>query len=250
MRYAELHCLSNFTFLRGASYPEEQVEQAAQLGYTGLALTDECSLGGVVRAHSAARELALKLIIGSEFKLEEGLKIVVLAPDRAAYGALSALISHARRAAKKGSYRLTREDVEHYLGPSDCLILWLPGSVCDLDQGAWLKESFSRRIWLAAELLFTGRDRELWVRWSKSAAHLGVPIVASGNVHMHCRERRMLQDTVTAIRLGIPLEKAGFGLFSNGEAVPEASGGTGSNLSREVLEGDNRHNGTHRFFSG
>ena len=78
-RYAELHCLSNFTFLRGASHPEEQVRRAAELGYAGLALTDECSLAGVVRAHSAARELPLKLIIGSEFEFEDGLKIVVLA---------------------------------------------------------------------------------------------------------------------------------------------------------------------------
>lgn len=86
--YAELHCLSNFTFLRGASHPREQVERASQLGYTALALTDECSLAGVVRAHSAARELPLKLIIGSEMRLQDGIKTVVLAPDRAAYGAL------------------------------------------------------------------------------------------------------------------------------------------------------------------
>ena len=215
--YAELHCLSNFTFLRGASHPQEQVGRAAELGYTALALTDECSLAGVVRAHMAARELPLKLIIGSEFRLEEGIETVVLAPNRAAYGALSALISHARRAAEKGAYRLTRDDFEGYLAPSECLVLWLPGATADLREGAWLKERFSRRLWLAAELLMTGRDRTLLTRWQHVAAKLGLPVLASGNVHMHCRERRRLQDTLTAIRRRQPLQKVGFGLYSNGE---------------------------------
>ena len=215
--YAELHCLSNFTFLRGASHPREQVERAAQLGYTALALTDECSLAGVVRAHSAVRELPLKLIIGSEMCLQDGIKTVVLAPDRAAYGALSALISHARRAAEKGSYRLTREDFERYLAPSQCLVLWLPGVAADRRDGAWLKERFPRRLWLAAELLMTGRDQALLARWRQVAAKLGVPMLASGNVHMHCRERRMLQDTLAAVRLSKPLHEMGFGLYPNGE---------------------------------
>ena len=86
MSYAELHCLSNYSFLRGASHPAELVEQAVQLGYSALALTDECSLAGVVKAHVTAKELNFKLIIGSEFTVSEGLKIVALAPSRAAYG--------------------------------------------------------------------------------------------------------------------------------------------------------------------
>ena len=228
--YAELHCLSNFTFLRGASHPREQVERAAQLGYAALALTDECSVAGVVRAHSAARRLdapaakidarcarALKLIIGSEFRLEEGTKTVVLAPNRAAYGALSALISHGRRAAEKGAYRLTRKDFEHYLAPSDCLVLWLPEAAPDQEEGTWLKEHFPGRLWLAAELLVSGRDRALLARWKNAAGELDLPMLASGNVHMHCRERRMLQDTLTAIRLKKPLDKVGYGFYSNGE---------------------------------
>ena len=89
MSYAELHCLSNYSFLRGASHPSELVEQAVQLGYSALALTDECSLAGVVKAHVIAKELNFKLIIGSEFTVSEGLKIVALAPSRAAYGELS-----------------------------------------------------------------------------------------------------------------------------------------------------------------
>ena len=85
MPYAELHCLSCYSFLRGASHPHELVERAAGLGYAALAITDECSLAGVVKAHVAARQLDLRLIIGSEFNLVEGIRLVALAPSRAAY---------------------------------------------------------------------------------------------------------------------------------------------------------------------
>ena len=109
--YAELHCLSSFSFLRGASGAEELVERAAQLGYAALAITDECSVAGVVRAHVAARDHGLKLIIGSEFRLEDGLRCVLLAQDREGYGRLCRLITRGRRAARKGEYRLTRHDL-------------------------------------------------------------------------------------------------------------------------------------------
>ena len=97
--YAELHCLSNFSFLRGASHPQELVRTAAELGYAGLALTDECSVAGVVRAYTAAKELPLKLVVGSELRCtDDGLKLVALAESRQAYAALCGLISRARRA--------------------------------------------------------------------------------------------------------------------------------------------------------
>ncbi len=117
--YAELHALSNFTFLRGASHPEELVAQAKALGYRALALTDECSLAGVVRAHTEAKRCELPLIIGAECcgagSGDDGLKLVALATDRASYGALCRLISRARRAGAKGSYRLERPDLENAL---------------------------------------------------------------------------------------------------------------------------------------
>ena len=129
--YAELHALSNFSFLRGASQPEELVAQAKALNYSGLALTDECSLAGVVRAHVAAKEHGLPLIIGTELtcldQRQDGpgpLKLVVLATDRASYGAMSRLISKARRATRKGCYALKRADLENAL--PGCLIIWLP----------------------------------------------------------------------------------------------------------------------------
>src|SRR5438105_5954303 len=122
--YAELHCLSNFSFLRGASHPEELVERAHALGYPALALTDECSVAGAVRAHLAAKELGLKLIVGSEFTLADGLKLALYATDRESYGDLAQLITRGRRNAVKGRYALTRDDVAA-LG-SRCLAVWFP----------------------------------------------------------------------------------------------------------------------------
>ena len=110
--YAELHCLSNFSFLRGASHAEELVGRAAALGYAALALTDECSLAGIVRAHLAAREHQLKLIVGAELRLEDGTQLALLATDRRSYGVLSSLIATGRRRGKKGSYALARAAIE------------------------------------------------------------------------------------------------------------------------------------------
>src|ERR1700682_3188954 len=129
MSYAELHCISNFTFLRGASHPEELIARAYELGYAALAITDECSLAGIVRAHVEAKKCSLPLIIGSEFRLDDGLRLVLLATDRESYGRLSALITRGRRGAVKGSYRLTRADLA-----DGCLALWIPGHEPDADE--------------------------------------------------------------------------------------------------------------------
>ena len=215
--YAELHCLSNFTFLRGASHPAELVEKAAELGYAGLALTDECTVAGIVRAHAAAKELPIKLVVGSEFRTSEGLKLVVLAPDRSAYGSLCGLISHARLATAKGEYRVDREALARHAG--DCLVLWATDGLVDLRDARWLKERFDDRAWLAVELFSSGRNREILERHRDVAKQLGMRMVASGNVHMHDRNRRMLQDTLTAIRRKRPVEQLGHALYPNAERV-------------------------------
>ena len=216
-RYAELHCLSNFSFLRGASHPDELVCKAAELNYSGLALTDECSLAGIVRAHAAAKNLPLKLVIGSEFVFAEGVQVVALAADRRAYAALCRLITRARRAAPKGTYEMCRDDLVECLGESSCLLLWVPNRAVDLQTGAWLKEHFAGRVWLAAELLNDGNDRQHLSRLRRAGKRLDMPLVASGNVHMHSSERRMLQDTLTAIRLQTPLNELGYELHPNAE---------------------------------
>src|SRR5688500_16663600 len=122
--YAELHCLTNYSFLRGASHPEELVERAAELGYSALAITDECSVAGVVRAHVAAKKTKVKLIVGSELTLSDGMKLVLLAKDIRGYEALCGLITKARRAAPKGEYRLERGDFPERV--EGLVALWVP----------------------------------------------------------------------------------------------------------------------------
>ena len=215
--YAELHALSNFTFLRGASHPEELVHRAAELDYDALAITDECSVSGIVRAHVAAKEYGLrKLIIGSEFQLPGGLKLIVLVQNRSGYARLCRLITEGRRAAEKGSYRLEPAAFED--GLLHCIVLWVPDNRLVLDDAhRWVREAFRGRLWIAVELLADGLERERLQRLRSLGRTLGLPLVASGDVHMHCRERRALQDTLTAVRLGTTLDRAGFALYPNGE---------------------------------
>ena len=218
--YFELHALSNFSFLRGASQPEELVAQAKALNYAGLALTDECSLAGVVRAHVAAKEHGVPLIIGTELNCIDGLKVIVLATDRASYGALSRLISKARRATRKGCYSLTRTDLENAL--PGCLVLWLPhtdkaGLLRQEPDGRWLRERFTGNLWIGVELTTCGHDARRLELLQTLGKTLQLPCVAAGDVHMHRRSRRALQDVMTAIRLRVPLHAAGYALYPNGE---------------------------------
>src|SRR5512133_104466 len=213
--YAELHCVSNFSFLRGASHPEELVARAHQLGYSALALTDECSFAGVVRAHGAAKECGLPLILGSEIRLVDGPQLVLLATDREGYGNLSQLITRGRRRGAKGRYVLETKDLDQ--GLPGCLALLLPGAVPDVAQARWLAERFPGRAWIAVELLCGANDKARLAALRELGAASGLPLVAAGDVHMHLRSRRKLQDTLTAIRLCKPLAQCGHALYPNAE---------------------------------
>ena len=211
--YAELHCLSNFSFLRGASHAEELVGRAVELGYSALAITDECSLAGIVRAHVAAKKGGIKLLVGSEIRFEDDLKLVLLAPDRKAYGALASLITTGRRRARKGAYFLSRRDLEARTADG-LLALLLSESEAD---ARWIAERFPGRGWLAAELLCGPNDSRKLRQLEKISASTGLSLVAAGDVHMHARSRRRLQDTLTAIRLGRTVGECGAALYPNGE---------------------------------
>jgi error-prone DNA polymerase len=211
--YAELHCLSHFSFQRGASSASELFARAARLGYRALAITDECSLAGIVRAWQAAKEHALPLIVGSEMRIEDGPKLVLLAENLAGYQALCRLITQARRRADKGRYRLLREDFDIPL--DGLLAIWLAED--GAGHAAWLSARFSQRLWLGIEL-HRGPDdaARLTHRLAIARSH-GLPAVACGDVHMHARGRRALQDCMTAIRHHLPVSEAGAHLFPNGE---------------------------------
>jgi error-prone DNA polymerase len=213
--YAELHCLSNFSFQRGASDARELFERARQQGYAALAITDECSMAGIVRALEASEACDLKLIAGSEIRIEDGPKLVLLAESIAGYQRLCQLITRARRRAAKGAYRCLREDFEGNL--EGLLALWIPAAEPCPDEAGWVKAKFPQRAWLAVELHRGPDDTGRLQALQRLARQLDMPAVASGDVHMHVRGRRALQDTMTAIRLHTTLAEAGHALFPNGE---------------------------------
>ncbi|WP_181297470.1 error-prone DNA polymerase [Pseudomonas sp. Q2-TVG4-2] len=213
--YAELHCLSNFSFQRGASSARELFERAARLGYQALAITDECTLAGIVRAWQASKDIGLPLIIGSEIQIEDGPKLVLLVEDLAGYQALCRLITRARRRAEKGRYQLLPEDLSEPL--NGLLAIWIAHH-SDADvEGRWLRERFPERLWLGIELHRGPDDALRLSQWQALATRLNIPAVACGDVHMHARGRRALQDCMTAIRHHLPVAEAGRYLSPNGE---------------------------------
>ncbi|QGZ61848.1 error-prone DNA polymerase [Paraburkholderia acidisoli] len=278
--YAELHCLTNFSFLRGASRPRELVEQAIEHGYRALAITDECSLAGVVRAWSALNEHdaprkkaheeaaraarllggeapapfqpALHLLIGSELNLvdEHGAPfctLVALASNREGYGNLCELITLARSRAAKGSYLLHPADFtapeagsEHLKYLRDCVLLLVPQRAATLAQtlraAHWLAGFAAERAWLALELWYTGNDEMQLDVLRHVSQESGLPLVAAGGALMHARSRKPLQDTLSAIRAGKPLNACGHVLEPNAERHLRSRLRLGSLYPRDTLD--------------
>ena len=218
--YAELHCITNFSFLRGASFPEEIIERANELGYRAIAITDECSVSGIVRAHMAAKNFRIKLIIGSEFILNDGCHLVLLAENKRGYSQICNVITHARRRAKKGSYSVDNLAIRQLI-LGDCVVLWVPDVLKKYKalakEALWLKIKFAKKLWIAAELLLRGDDRYKLRLLERLGKKLQIPLCAAGGVYMHDSERRVLQDTVTAIRLTKRIDELGFDIESNGQ---------------------------------
>jgi error-prone DNA polymerase len=240
--YVELHCASNFSFLRGASHPEELVERALALEYGGLALTDECSFAGSVRAHLALEEARatdapardFRLIHGTEVQLVAGsgkaaapdIKLVLLAQTRAGYGNLAQLVTLARRQAAKGSYRLTRADLQAHAGwLDDVLAIHLPlrhwreplDAARVLQEARWLAGLVPGRAWTACELTRSVDDAAQLAMLRATSAASGLPLVAAGDVQMHVRRRKRLHDVLAAVRLKTPLAQCGRALAPNAE---------------------------------
>jgi error-prone DNA polymerase len=224
--YAELWCLSNFSFLRGASFPEELVERAHQLGYKGIALTDECSMSGIVRAHVEAKERGMRLLVGSQFEVSAGAQVdvpftlVLLACNLNGYGNLCEFITRLRLGAKKGTYEVNQEEV---LGEAlgDCLALVAPRrdtQPAQLKQLAqWVLTEFIGRCWFLVVML-RQLDDDMWLYRMREVNEISaVPLVAGGDVHMHVRSRKPLQDVMTATRVGRPLTECGLDLQLNAE---------------------------------
>jgi error-prone DNA polymerase len=259
--YAELHCRSSFSFLSGASQPDELVRRAHRLGYAALAVTDECSFAGVVRAHIEARECGLPLVIGAEMRLSApalapastnptpgsedegaadhvatGARLVLLAQNRRGYANLSHWITVARRRAPKGAYAAHAADLEGRV-PNAPMLAGLPGCIAllvpsadqpaetVLAQAQWLQRWFGEeRAALALELLLRPGDDDLRATVRQVAAETGLPIVAAGDVRMHVRSRKPLLDVLTATRLKQPVAECGLALEANAECHLRARG--------------------------
>ena len=218
--YAELVCTSNFTFLQGASHPQELVSRAAELGYSAIAITDECSLAGVVRAleeaqRCAERGLPIQLIPGCSFRLEKGSRLVLLPCDHTGYTQICSLVTRGRRNAPKGEYALPDAGFEH--GLDHCLAIWLPGAEDDLLTAHWLSGFFPGRCWLGASL-HCGPDDAMRLDHLRTLARAaGLPVTACGDIQMHTRSRRMLHDVLAAVRHGCPVSELGYRALPCGE---------------------------------
>lgn len=237
--YAELHCLSDFSFLRGASSAEALFTRAAHCDYEALAITDECSLAGIVRALMASEVTGVKLIVGSEFELDDGLRLALLVQTQAGYTHVCQLITQARRAAEKGAYLITRKDFEAHAGDDGVpgiFALWLPGRSPEAEQGAWVRDTFGQRAYLAVELHRDRDDAQRLCELLALSARLSMPAVAAGDVHMDTRRMRVLQDTMTAIRHGTTLADAGAHLFRNGERHLRSRRALGNIYPHALLE--------------
>lgn len=218
MSYAELYCQSNFSFLQGASHPEELILQAEKLGYSALALTDECSVAGVVRAYRQIKEkqLTIKLIVGASFQLADGLKLILLSPNRQAYAELSRVITNARRRCNKGSYQFTYWDLHSI---KHCFVLWLPSGEWAKDQQdiTQLLRYHRARLSLAYTRFLHSNERAFKQHCQGLAKQFQLTIVACGGVLMHVKQRQKLQDVLAAIRHGKQLKDMGALLEQNAE---------------------------------
>ncbi|WP_159651796.1 error-prone DNA polymerase [Vibrio atypicus] len=217
MKYAELFCQTNFSFLTGASHAEELILQADFLRYHSLAITDECSVAGVVRAYSAMKshQLGIKLVIGSMFWLNQECQVILLCPSREAYAELCRIITNARRRADKGEYQLSEWDL---MSVKYCLILWLPTHQQDDHKwGQWLVQHHSQRLWVGIQRHLNSDDKDYLTHCEQLAHELSLPITACGGVLMHTATRLPLQHILTAIKHGQSVDKIGSQLLTNTE---------------------------------
>ncbi|WP_144393785.1 error-prone DNA polymerase [Pleionea sediminis] len=221
MKYYELFCQSNFSFLVGASHPEELVYKAKEQGYSGLAITDECSFAGCVRAHVTAKKVKIHLIIGSFFRVnletEKDMEVILLCPNKAAYSEVSQLITRTRRRTEKGKYQMRMSDLDGYI--ENALAIWLPPKTehQQKSQLFHLMKIFNGRLWIGYERLLKHDDFIRYQQCIELSQQYKVPIVAQNRVLMHSSERLSLQHCLTAIKHNQPVQHLGTQLISNGE---------------------------------
>jgi error-prone DNA polymerase len=211
--YAELQCTSNFSFLRGASHPEEIAMQAKHLGIAALAVTDRNTLAGVVRTHAAAKDAELAFIVGARLDLHQpDISFLAYPTNRAAYGSLCRLLSLGQRRAEKGQCLITLEDV-HAHAPGMIFALLADGA----EHLGAIRQRLKAPLYLAVSHHYRGDDRERLNRLAEIARKHQTGLLATNDVLYHHSSRRVLQDVVTAIRECVTVAEAGYRLEANAE---------------------------------
>lgn len=216
--FAELLCQSNFSFLYGASHPEEYVRQAYFLNYQAIAITDECSMAGVVRAYTEIKNnhIPIKLIVGSLFKLK-GQTMVLLCPNKLAYSECCRIITNARRRASKGEYSLSEWDLKSI---KHCICLWLPSGQATRDHSwaKWLLKHFEERLFLVVKRWLTANEEDYLTDCQNIAEHYAIEIIASSAPCMHDPQRLALQQCLQAIQQGSTVNQLGRRMHANAES--------------------------------
>src|ERR1051325_6067655 len=242
--YSELDVTTNFSFLRGASHPDELVFRATELGYRAIGITDVNSLAGVVRAYDACKQVKEqggrppKLLVGARLCFEDGPDVLVWAMNRTGYGRLCRLLTMGKRRTEKGECALKLEDLLESNGDLLGAVAWEEaqkhkGTEAQRDGkaqgwgsgegGKWkeaarkLREAMGNRLSLAVSLLYGDDDQMRLEKAVLLGRSLGIPLLATNHVHYHIPERRALQDVLTCVRHGCTISEAGFRLFPNGE---------------------------------
>ena len=217
--YVELQTTSNFSFLKGASYPEELVHRAVELEHKAIAITDRNTLAGVVRAHLAARETGIQIIVGARLDFTDSESILCLPTNHAAYSRLTRLITLGRRRAPKGECYLSIDDFLN--AQKDQIIVILSQSQCDLDHLSFTLSRFSGvmgdRCYLSLQNFLEYGDTRRIALLDNLASKVNVSTVVTNDVHYHDLTRRKLQDTLTAIKNRCTVDNAGYKLFVNAE---------------------------------
>ena len=225
IRYSALHCITNFSFLQGASHPQELISTAASLGYSAIAITDECSLSGIVKAYNQAKLSNIKLIVGSFFNVNHQCKLIILAPNKRSYHELSGFITLARRRSKKGEYQAHLDDLLFRL--QHCLAIW-QGNFYSHDEAEnnddintlaiTLKRAFKNRLWIGISHTLEGNEQIQSHFYQTFSETHQIPIVASQKIVMHNEKRKPLQDCLTAIKNNTSVQALGRTLLSNAQA--------------------------------
>ena len=224
MIFTELQVTTNFSFLRGASHPEEFAEHAAALGYSEIAITDRNSFAGIVRAHSAAKKNGIRIIVACRLDLLDGSSLLAYPTNLSAYSQLCNLLTIGNRRAEKGDCHLYKKDVYEY--SKNVKFILLPpeelNNVFDFDTSfinilKEYREAFGHHLYIAASRRYQGDDSKYLYRLKKLATQFDIPMVATNDVHYHEAARRQLQDVVTCVREKCTIQNAGYLLHPNAE---------------------------------